>query len=620
MRWHPDDILQAAATSMDRIYAANCFSRKNISIVDQQFRTLNLCYALSESKKLRIGPNSHIAIIGAGFSGMTCAVALAARHDCVISVFESEPTLLKNFREAGFRYLHPDLNARERLEGTRQIRLHKSTTFPFLNWFGDYAPLVAEEIVRKFNHYRMYSNIALHIEEVIDLKVESGRPTVILKDAPFFFPVPGRRHLACDVVIIATGFGSYGISPHTNDVSYWHSGNPEYYWPILRRERKVKERILISGNGDSGVIELAHFLIGGFAHDKIFQHLPDSEISLLQRANYADEVRALTFRSVEQDDEEHPELPGPISWYWRKRANAGENSIKPIKGRTASAREAQELYDKIHLHLSTREAWSKLEHSLVETIEKEIEGIASFEICRLIKSQFSKEKRQSNDYIYEAEMKRTIAKGREFCVTMIGKTPTVYSRRQAPSNWMLLGAMQKYGKFQYIQGVLGNVKVEEGRKFAEVHPVDYDAPARRLEFDRLIIRHGPKYNFGIRNSKISAGFSSSKYRMTSNNPVCELTELFNYFRTIRWYLICSKPIPFDDTGSKETQKNLEHLDETLLNSCLLREGKRARRLFKLIKTGRAESKSRLRQIKREFLELKNATKIMADKRRGVRRS
>ena len=75
-------VLADSETSIKNVYSATFFAHRNISIVDQQIRSFNLCYGLSESG--RVKESSHVAIIGCGISGMTCALALAVLHDCIV--------------------------------------------------------------------------------------------------------------------------------------------------------------------------------------------------------------------------------------------------------------------------------------------------------------------------------------------------------------------------------------------------------------------------------------------------------------------------------------------------------------------------------------------------------
>jgi precorrin-6B methylase 2 len=168
-------LLQAAKSDTPNVYSASFFARKDISIIDQQFRAYKLCYLLS--RKGEISSRKHIAVVGAGFAGMTCAVALAMCANCTVSVFDREKILLKNFRQAGFRYIHPDLNSRGGWGNAYEDEDTRDTThYPFMNWSAAFAPSVADQVVSRFNHYRRLLNIALHLEEeVCSIEEQNGK-------------------------------------------------------------------------------------------------------------------------------------------------------------------------------------------------------------------------------------------------------------------------------------------------------------------------------------------------------------------------------------------------------------------------------------------------------------
>src|SRR2546423_14644147 len=86
----------AAETRVRHCFSATFFQRRNIRIVDQQARSFNLCYALTKSR--RVSRKSHVAIIGGGISGMTCAVALSMSANCIAYVLESDEVLLRRCR------------------------------------------------------------------------------------------------------------------------------------------------------------------------------------------------------------------------------------------------------------------------------------------------------------------------------------------------------------------------------------------------------------------------------------------------------------------------------------------------------------------------------------------
>jgi hypothetical protein len=155
-----------------------------------------------------------------------------------VSIFEREDELLKKFREASFRYISPLLNSRAEIDPLNYVERPKRTTLPFLNWSANFAPIVAQEVIRKFEHYRRYSNISLHLGETVSGIRSSHREKSTIHILTGFGLSTVSRELLVDVVIVATGFGIEKPSNRTNDVSYWHSGNPEFYRPIIKETRQ----------------------------------------------------------------------------------------------------------------------------------------------------------------------------------------------------------------------------------------------------------------------------------------------------------------------------------------------------------------------------------------------
>lgn len=602
-------ILAQAETEQKRVYSASFFAKRNISIIDQQLRAFNLSYALSESGMIK--DNSRVAIVGGSFSGLTCAAALAARHDCVISVFERAPRLLKMFSQAGFRYLHPNLNART--TDANRISRDKATSFPLLNWSGNYSPYVADEIRRKFEHYRVCASIALHLgEEVFSVGAKYGRPLVRLRDS-FLFEGAGRRELQFDIVIIATGFGVESIDSSTNDISYWHSGNPEFYWP-KSHDGKIKEKILISGNGDSGIIELAHCLIGGFTHGNLFSFLPNSsEFSYVRpMPDYNRAVERLRYRQIEQGETGRPDVSGPVFWYWRTRHRMSESGKH--RGKLSRiARYEADIYAKIDGRLSRYPAGSPLPPDLVVAVEKDIASLlsdmASYEIRDFIRKNLA---------MYDfgvSEMSRTMGKGKRFDITVVGRTPTVYSRKLSPTMWPILCAMEKRRGFAYERATAYHHRVDAVTGRVSLKLASHDGDDSVHEYDRVIVRHGPVFRFDLgEDIRVEPKGPHSAY-IATNEPALWWDgvdsgkrweeEFFAYFRTPRWKQMTERSVPFDDAGTLQLAERLDSVDESLLSACLIGKGVQAARLYKFIKKGIGSDEALDRAI-RQFTSLSKA--------------
>jgi hypothetical protein len=582
-------VLADSETNIKNVYSATFFARRNISIVDQQIRSFNLCYGLSESR--RVKNDSHVAIIGCGISGMTCAVALAVLHDCIVYVFERETTLLRKFREAAFRFIHPDLNHRGSRDRELRYEPHKKTNFAFMNWSGNYAPLLAEELVRKFDHYRHSTNIALHLgEEVVAIRSTGRKLTIELKN---------KESASFDLAIIASGFGGEKRDENTNDDSYWHSGNPRGYQPIAyRKNKRAKERILVSGNGDSGVIELAHLLIRDFSHRDIFRYLPLNDIAPHLALSYAEAVENLRFREIEHGNPNYPDFSGPISWYWGIREftelNPGQQLID---GQSRAGEAEQAIYDLLHSHLASHGLGKKIRPSTIETIEREVnrmlDDLASYEIGQLV-NNYKLEK------LYTNKIKKAFHNS--FQITVMGGTPLIYSRRQAPSNWFLLKLLQEYGTFEYRRAKLirTDLKAEFDTRAIFELP---DGTETFEDFDRIVVRHGPDFDvLGYqKNKRIRPKKPQCDYKFTDNAVIGWTLNarkkkyydaFIEYFRTARWKQAVRAAAPFDDLcltdplGNASISGLRTNPDLLLLMFCTVGRQDEASKLYRKIKAAK----------------------------------
>lgn len=592
-------LVTAEAAHKKNVYSASFFAQRDISIVDQQLRAFKLCYALSQDDQIR--PKKHIAIVGAGFSGMTCAVALTMRHNCTVSVFDQEATLLKKFRAAAFRYIHPDLNSRGGWHEHRYLDRRGKTRYPFLNWSAHFAPLVAEEVVRKFDHYRRVTNLALHLgEEVLSVEIDGKRPVLsVLSENRIEL-----RKLAVDMVIIATGFGEERKSDDTNDVSYWHSGNPESYRPI-KRPGKPKERILLSGNGDSGIIELAHYLIQDFDHIEIFSFLPDA--SGFGRFEAPNDFENLPHRIIEH--EFHPsalDLPPPIIWYFQSREKIyADRGHRFFYDSRVSNKYAAMIFNCMHRYLHAHQPRDSISEDDLADMEEEVNDLlfemASHEIGALMKTFTISS--ITHDAPSGRATRRALKKRfhGEFEITITGQSPTIYSKKQAPQTWFLLRVLEVFGKGQFEYKFVPRLsnKEKSGELVARKPAIDKSA------FDRVVVRHGPSYTSLVEpksrrwpNALIDDPILW--WNWTGERKVSYHDELCRYFRTNRWKRALERSGPLDDSSAEDNSRSKDSdLDGLLLDACSSQNNVEAIRIYRYLKRSRGPKKMGLvRRLRR----------------------
>lgn len=103
---YTDDLVQAAAVpGMEGYYCLGPYGRR-VSFIAQQYRALNLVWALHRRGDFK--PGEHVAVIGGGLAGMTAAIAFLA-HGCHVHLFERHK-LMSRQRETEHRMVHPSIN------------------------------------------------------------------------------------------------------------------------------------------------------------------------------------------------------------------------------------------------------------------------------------------------------------------------------------------------------------------------------------------------------------------------------------------------------------------------------------------------------------------------------
>jgi len=383
---------------------------------------------------------------------MPCAVALAGWTGCLVTVFERDSVQLKRFRRAGHRFIHPDLNHRGGGDGSLIYDPTKPTRFPFMNWSGNYAPAFAQELVSQFDHYRQTLNIALHLSTaVVAPKADNGRAQLGLSSGRH------KKTMTFDTVILATGFGEEELDEarRTNDTSYWLSGNPLSYRPLASDHR---ERVLISGNGDSAVIELAHILIEDFEHENIFRFLPTAP-----RLNkeYIAAVAGLAHRKITGI--------GVLDWFAEIQDLHDSNP-----GNQFYDRRQFDLRRDLYKTGAAVKDSAKLEKALLNKLRE----LASWEIRDCLDGFML-------DKIYRPAISQIIRHDVE--VVVRGRTPTIYSTSQAPLNWFLLRVLLHYGSVTYEQTDANDASLDGP------NPHDTGDDAVQGTFDRTVFRRGADF-------------------------------------------------------------------------------------------------------------------------------
>jgi hypothetical protein len=210
-----------------------------ISFASQQYRALNLIWALHQEGIIQ--RNSLVAIVGAGVSGVTAAVALRAFR-CSVKLFDSAPRPLHRQRGTTHRQIHPTINW-----WPMDPALSPTTSLPFLNWTLGQCDAVIKTLEQSWKRAVRESGEDLRFipEDVFEALPDpaNGDRLQLRTSGP-------QHHKLFDVVIVASGFGDELAHKTYPALSYWRGDNLEDV-----RDNKTIRRVIVSGFGDGGLID-----------------------------------------------------------------------------------------------------------------------------------------------------------------------------------------------------------------------------------------------------------------------------------------------------------------------------------------------------------------------------
>lgn len=483
-------LAEARSSDNERIFSATGFARENISILHQQVRCSNLAWALRYTKKAKRG--DVVGIVGGSFSGLMLACSLAIADDVIVYIFEKDKRLLDRFLDKSHRYLSPNLNSRYLGKSFDPV-----TSAPFYEpaifaWKPNAASEVAHEWLRNFDRYRRALPIFTFLESEVkpeDIEEHEQRIRINLKQTKR----SNLQPVEVDLLIDATGFGDEENPHGIADYSYWEAGHRLIYDHLASNCK-----VLVSGCGDSGIIEALHYVMKGFHHQFVESLWPHAKLEAyldteLARAKL--ENILLSEEILRYDGQVISEL----CWWldtWFKLDNwngtswslsregphakpifeALENALKPHLLKAFSSqklrqlewneREAFLLALEISSQLSIREAVMPLvDYWISRNIAKVARKLSAGRLLKLRKLH---------------EMKRA-----NVAVTLNGMTPTPYTRQLSSYNVWLARILTTFPNVRYRQGRITTVRAEKSGSFKVI----YEDGAEEI-YDRVVTRYG----------------------------------------------------------------------------------------------------------------------------------
>lgn len=240
-----------------KVYAIGVFADR-VTVRSQMIRAMNLAVALRNARGAEIG---RVAIVGGGMAGVTFASALGMiSPGSTIDLFERDTRLLPLQHGCTRRNLHPHI-----YNWPAEGSATPDAGLPLLNWSADKSSVVAESILAQFEEIRARNqNIRVRLgQDVVATKELSDAVQLTVVDLA---GVKTSGNYSC--VVLAVGFGRErqefsGVST----ASYWSdAGVPE-----RAKASKGVFSVLVSGDGDGGLIDFCAACLDDFDHSRLIR-------------------------------------------------------------------------------------------------------------------------------------------------------------------------------------------------------------------------------------------------------------------------------------------------------------------------------------------------------------
>lgn len=490
-----DRMLAEAVSETDaRIFSATGFAKHNISIVHQQNRCVNLAWALNWRK--RVGPGDVVAIVGGSFSGLMLAVSLALTSNAIVYILEKEDRLLPRFRDKGNRHLSPLLNSRDLGSGFDPDFSEPTFRSPVFAWKKGRASDVASQWLHEFESYSralpifVIDRCEMRREDIVTvgerLEIKPDIRTLVL------FPI------VVDLLIDATGFGEEQNPHRLVDHSYWESGHRLIYDHLT-----PPAEVLVSGCGDSGVIEGLHYAISGFLHEEVEALWPAYDHLGLMLDQKLEGARLDGVLKGEEPDRFENPVISEIAW-WCGRS--GYEHHHPMGARLIDAApHARPILEALKTALApyldaafpgrahdnlTWEDRERFAEAMTTADQLRVRSDVQSVIDEWISLRIHE---MMQDFVLPPETEELHARARPGVrITMNGETPTPYTRALSPFNVWMMGLLDSFEAVDYRQGRIEKVVARKDRRF-DVHFADGEVRT----FDRVMTRYGASGSPGI---------------------------------------------------------------------------------------------------------------------------
>ncbi|MBY3168698.1 FAD-dependent oxidoreductase [Rhizobium laguerreae] len=293
---NPAEVLGKYKLPDNSLYTIGLYDT-GVTVLSQQTRALNLVWALVEGNVLRCRTDAsgngagakRIAIIGAGFAGLSLAAGLLAKEtDVQMTIFERRDTLLPLQHGSDSRWLHPHI-----YDWPRDNSQAAAAMLPLLNWTAGRA---SDVVVQVLTEWRKLVE-SIHSDHRPTLFCNTRHLQISEDNKRLRIEWVGDRREPCDGTGLDTDAGDtlggatcgssdyfdevfltlgFGLEKD-NQLSYWR--NDFIAQPSLDEPRQV---YIISGQGDGAMIDLLRASISQFRQDRILHEIFGDDPDLLK--------------------------------------------------------------------------------------------------------------------------------------------------------------------------------------------------------------------------------------------------------------------------------------------------------------------------------------------------
>lgn len=463
------------------MFAAHGYAQQDISIVHQQLRCANLAWALDHVGLVK--PGTVVGVVGGSFSGLMLAVSLALRSDAIVYLFEQSPRLLDRFLDKANRHLSPVLNSRFLGKSYNPSTASVQFRSPIFAWDKGPASHVAHQWLEEFRAFEQRLPIFTFTNRRIEAADLHPGPDRVWIHPPA--TCPDLAPIGVDLLIDATGFGEESNRHGVVDYSYWEGGHRLIYDHL-----RVPARVLLSGCGDSGVIEGLHYAVAGFQHGEV-EALWQPGVGL--EAVLDEGVSRARLHDIFQRSEAGMLGVVPeICWWHQTRSHIVRNGYRPWDHgglQTHSiydaidrlmAPELRKRFGDVDLDLLEAEAVEALLEDGVATQVQTAVRNAVDPLAQVLISENLKAFADRLDLPPQMEVLRQMARpGVE--LSLNGLMPTAYTRELSPYNVWLMRLLLSMPNVQYRPGAIASV--------AEGARVTFEDGTEEI-FDRVVTRYG----------------------------------------------------------------------------------------------------------------------------------